>query len=547
MDGYEEVRTLGVGGSGRAIVARARPGGPQGLWAIKQVACQRDLTSANKALFEATTLLSLRHPHVVRMHEVFLAEQGAEFSVCLVMEFCAAGDLGQHLVEMRRRRDSLLAMLPGGGGEEVRAREEMLEWMRQLADALEYVHRNGIIHRDLKPANVFLQAQGPRARSVRLGDFGVAAASRSAGSDQHDTRVGTLAYLAPEVLFGGEHGARVDIWGFGCVALELMTLDFLWENSDKGLLGARVSSQGPIRPSSLPSAWPLWVRQLVTACLVESPAQRPSASALLRTLNRGTAQDPDAVVSQAASKEHPASEATANEDGWLSGVSDITFALFSSWMTEGAEGTTREHCSAQAPEATRPSTAEPRAQMRAAAVQREDKPEQESRAPVRCAKLTKEHKGGAKGTAATRSASAQALLGAQDNSHAAPAQGAQGQKPELQMRAKKKKESASSVIDAAIGAYCKRACALDPRPGRPPPRAPWPWAPEGGRSAGGRPRAPGDALKPGDRPECPKNTFTSARRNLRRAKVNEVMIGDSIAVSFPCSASRAGSALANLH
>jgi hypothetical protein len=236
------------------------------------------------------------------------------------------------------------------------------------------------------------------------------------------------------------------------------------------------------------------MRQLVTACLVESPAQRPSASALLRTLNRGTAQDPDAVVSQAASKEHPASEATANEDGWLSGVSDITFALFSSWMTEGAEGTTREHCSAQAPEATRPSTAEPRAQMRAAAVQREDKPEQESRAPVRCAKLTKEHKGGAKGTAATRSASAQALLGAQDNSHAAPAQGTQGQKPELQMRAKKKKESASSVIDAAIGAYCKRACALDPRPGRPPPRAPWPWAPGGGRSAGGRPERRGMPL-----------------------------------------------------
>ena len=142
MDAYEEVRPLGAGGSGRAVVVSPKSGGQKGLLAIKRIACGRDVASANKALFEATTLCTLRHPHVVRFHQVFLeTSPGADCSVCIVMEFCAAGDLRQHLVEMRRR-DSLLAVL-----QPEREQVKMLKWMGQLADALEYIHCSGIIHR----------------------------------------------------------------------------------------------------------------------------------------------------------------------------------------------------------------------------------------------------------------------------------------------------------------------------------------------------------------------------------------------------------------
>jgi serine/threonine protein kinase len=284
--------------------------------------------------------------------------------------------------------------------------------------------------------------------------------------------VGTLAYLAPEVLFGGEYTQSVDIWGFGCVALELVTLDFLWEKSDTGLLGARVG-KGAIRPSSMPSGWPLWVRKIVTSCLSESPRQRPSASTLVQILKRGNqAQEPDAAVSQAASTECLSSEDGANEQNWLRGVPELTLrpalALFSSWLSEK---TTAEQVPEPAPAAqtikpqsttlnrshhtaSEPDAPEPGVQMRAAAVQRERKPVQESH--VRGLKVIKRS---AKVTAAAGSGSAQALKGAQDkknNSHAAQDDSAQGRQKQLHQ----KKESISSVIDAAIRLYPFRILCL---------------------------------------------------------------------------------------
>ncbi|KAJ1492455.1 hypothetical protein T484DRAFT_1771101 [Baffinella frigidus] len=52
------------------------------------------------------------------------------------------------------------------------------------------------------------------------------------------SRVGTPCYLAPELVYSSDHAEPVDIWGAGCVALELVTLDFLWER--KGMLAMQV-------------------------------------------------------------------------------------------------------------------------------------------------------------------------------------------------------------------------------------------------------------------------------------------------------------------
>ena len=267
MERFEVVRELGHGGMGTAILVRlkAEPAGQE--QAIKKSSCGRNLALANKALAEALTLAALKHPHVVRISEVFLHQEPTDgaWCVCLVMEYCAAGDLGNYLADMR---DQPLAGLMEWAHD---TRLQMIGWMLQLAAALEFMHAQGIVHRDLKSANVFLQkAPGDSVPEVRLGDFGVATGSAQRTNLTH---VGTLAYLAPEMLFRGQYSHQVDIWGFGCVCYEIMTGQFLWEH--QGVLGAVVRDHPVLFDCpEFGNKWPLPVRQLVAACLRESADQR---------------------------------------------------------------------------------------------------------------------------------------------------------------------------------------------------------------------------------------------------------------------------------
>lgn len=96
--------------------------------------------------------------------------------------------------------------------------------MKQVFEALVYLHSNDVVHRDIKASNILLSHTG----HVRLADFGLAKqmASRSPDSFQRffmTNRVCTIWYRAPELLLGSiKYGAEVDIWSAGCVMAELL-------------------------------------------------------------------------------------------------------------------------------------------------------------------------------------------------------------------------------------------------------------------------------------------------------------------------------------
>ena len=160
--------------------------------------------------FELETMGRFFHPGVLKYHQVI--EDGNFFYI--VMDRYP-GDLQHFIIDHKRTQKSIL-------------REVILSIMRQLADALAYVHdptkedANGstlpaVIHRDLKPANILMSKNGER---VVIADFGLCKDSLHDGR----TIAGTPAYMAPEVFIHRKTSRASDIWALGVIIYELVTL-----------------------------------------------------------------------------------------------------------------------------------------------------------------------------------------------------------------------------------------------------------------------------------------------------------------------------------
>jgi serine/threonine protein kinase len=97
----------------------------------------------------------------------------------------------------------------------------------QVADALEYAHKQGIIHRDIKPSNLLLDTQG----TVWVTDFGLAKAAGTDNLTHTGDVLGTLRYMPPE-SFEGRTDARSDLYSLGLTLFELLALRPAFEQKD---------------------------------------------------------------------------------------------------------------------------------------------------------------------------------------------------------------------------------------------------------------------------------------------------------------------------
>eukprot|EP00891_Asterochloris_glomerata_P003383 jgi/Astpho2/3383/e_gw1.00054.24.1_t len=189
-----------------------------------------------------------------------------------------------------------------------------------LAAALAAVHAAGILHRDVKPGNLLRGRDG----SVRLCDFGIAVYADELGAEQGDRgslvgrgkpsggfykrhMVGTLEYLAPEVLQKERVGYPSDIWALGVTLNELATGTFPYSDCTRDNpaahtvlemgygrqeLSAAIAAEG-LQPLMRPDT-PADLRELLESCWRLDPSKRPSAAQLEQRLQamqaRGTLQ-----------------------------------------------------------------------------------------------------------------------------------------------------------------------------------------------------------------------------------------------------------------
>jgi serine/threonine protein kinase len=209
---------------------------------------------------EAKIISSLNHPHICALYDLGV-QAGTQF---LVMEYID----GETLQERIRR-----GRLPLGLA---------LDYLIQIADALDKAHRRGIVHRDLKPGNVMLTKSG-----VKLLDFGLAARRVGDGAAGHvpsadgeqaltvtGTIMGTVQYMAPEQLEGQPADVRSDIFAFGAVAYEMLTGTRAFDGTSQASLISAILRDEPTAITELVPEIPATVARTLARCLAKEPDER---------------------------------------------------------------------------------------------------------------------------------------------------------------------------------------------------------------------------------------------------------------------------------
>ena len=249
---YRIESVLGAGGMG--VVYRGYDTELGRPVAIKVLASDGNQDTRRRLLREARSASALNHPHICTVHEVGEAE-GRAF---LVME----------LVDGRVLRD----MIPAQG----LPTDTVIRYGSQIAAALAHAHDHGVIHRDLKTANVVVTETG-RAKVL---DFGIA--RRTSGSADSDTEsqssvagsgaaIGTLAYMAPELLQGATADARSDVWALGVVLYEMATGRPPFQAATPFELVSAILRDPVPRP---PACVPAGLASVILRCLAREPGRR---------------------------------------------------------------------------------------------------------------------------------------------------------------------------------------------------------------------------------------------------------------------------------
>ena len=163
--------------------------------------------------------------------------------------------------------------------------KEALGLVAQLLRPLGAAHRAGLVHRDIKPENVLLPSDGSVAK---VADFGLARAVTEVTQTTTGNVLGTVAYLAPELITSGESTSRADVFSAGVVLYELLTGQQPFTADSPIQIAFRNVHEDVPLPSALVPDMPADVDELVATMTRREPQERPAdadeALALLRNV-----------------------------------------------------------------------------------------------------------------------------------------------------------------------------------------------------------------------------------------------------------------------
>ncbi|WP_052887700.1 serine/threonine protein kinase [Thermogemmatispora carboxidivorans] len=251
-------RLIGQGGMGAVFLAQQSR--PRRQVAVKVLFPMASLTPHQLAAFlerfrrETDAAASLEHPNIMPVYE-YGEQQGLAY---LVMPYVSGGTLRDEM-----EREGAMAL------------PKVLNYLEQLAAALDFAHERGVIHRDVKPANILKTPDG----RLLLTDFGlVKIISEERASQVRLTGpgapVGTPDYMSPEQVLGQPVDGRADLYSLGVILYQMVTGVAPFRGEVPMQIAAQHLQTPPTSPRVFRPDLPVAAEQVILRALAKNPADR---------------------------------------------------------------------------------------------------------------------------------------------------------------------------------------------------------------------------------------------------------------------------------
>jgi hypothetical protein len=266
---YEVLDLLGAGSFGRVYLGYD-PLAKRKV-AIKVPRSWDDVSEQQQLAFlhEAQSAAALRHEHIVRLLDVY---QGDDVPIALIYEHIPGPSMHMVLKHNDFQRD------------------EAMGWIADIADALNYAHRNGIVHRDIKPSNILLTDNNGR-REPRIVDFGLALLNNEFWWKGDRSRVGALRYMSPEQAKSNSHWAtaQADVFSLGVVLYEVLCGRSPWTGTSESEMLREIEERDPAPPRVMDGTISPELERICLKAMAKSSAGRyTTAGDMARDLRAAT-------------------------------------------------------------------------------------------------------------------------------------------------------------------------------------------------------------------------------------------------------------------
>eukprot|EP00775_Hariotina_reticulata_P010697 gene10697-10854_t len=237
---FEILRVVGQGAFGKVFQVRARASGK--VFAMKVMRKERILQKdhGDYVRAERDLLTAVVHPYIVTLRYSFQTAS----KLYLVLDFLNGGHLFFNLYRQGVFDEDVARL-----------------YTAEIVAALAYLHGRGIIHRDLKPENVLLDSDG----HIRLTDFGLAKGNMNE-DNRTNSFIGTMEYMAPEIIEGKGHGQAVDWWSTGILLYEMLAGVPPFRAKSRQQLQQQIVNAKPKFPKFLGDQVEVWSGLQMRAC-----------------------------------------------------------------------------------------------------------------------------------------------------------------------------------------------------------------------------------------------------------------------------------------